>query len=161
MHLYKEFYVFKRLFFSNMKFFNFIFFYFFHLYYRKSKSFYSEKKIQYRFWNYKNSFYEFVYIVHYSHLLLSPPLEWHTTSWREVVPNNVSKSTHTPGWCGSVDWVLTCKPEGPRFDSQFRAHAWVAGQVPSRGPMRGNHTLTFLCLSFSLPSFLKVNKTFF
>ena len=32
------------------------------------------------------------------------------------------------------------------------AHAWVAGQVPSRGHMGGNHTLMFLSLSFSFPS---------
>ena len=32
-----------------------------------------------------------------------------------------------------------------------RAHAWVVGQVLSRGRMRGNHTLVFLSLSFSLP----------
>ena len=29
---------------------------------------------------------------------------------------------------------------------------WFAGQVPSRGCTRGNHTLMFLSLSFSLPS---------
>ena len=33
-----------------------------------------------------------------------------------------------------------------------RAHAWVAGQVPSGGRVRGNYTLMFLSLSFSLPS---------
>ena len=33
-----------------------------------------------------------------------------------------------------------------------RAHTWVAGQVPSGGHVRGNHTLMFLSLSFSLPS---------
>ena len=35
---------------------------------------------------------------------------------------------------------------------------WVAGQVPSGGHMRGNHTLMFLSLSFSLPSPLSKNK---
>ena len=39
-----------------------------------------------------------------------------------------------------------------------RAHAWVAGQVPSGGHMRGNHTLIFLSLSFFLPSPLSKNK---
>ena len=39
-----------------------------------------------------------------------------------------------------------------------RAHAWVAGQVPSGGHMRGNHTLIFLSLSPSLPLSLKINK---
>ena len=33
-----------------------------------------------------------------------------------------------------------------------KAHAWVPGQVPSRGRTRGNHTLVILSLSFSLPS---------
>ena len=36
-----------------------------------------------------------------------------------------------------------------------RAHAWVVGQVPSRGRARGNHTLMFLSLSFSLPPLSK------
>ena len=40
-----------------------------------------------------------------------------------------------------------------------RAHAWVVGQVPSGGCMRGNHTFLFLSFSFSLPSFsLKIKK---
>ena len=37
------------------------------------------------------------------------------------------------------------------------AHAWVAGQVPSWGHMRGNYTLVFLSLSFSLHSPLSRN----
>ena len=56
-----------------------------------------------------------------------------------------------PGWCGSVDWVPACKPKGWWFDSQSRAHAWVAGQAPSRGCMKGNYTVMFLSLSPSLP----------
>ena len=39
-----------------------------------------------------------------------------------------------------------------------RVYAWVAGQVPSGGHMRGNHTLMFLSLFFSLPSPLSKNK---
>ena len=38
------------------------------------------------------------------------------------------------------------------------AHAQVVGQVPSGGCTRGNHTLTFLSLSLSLPSPLSKNK---
>ena len=38
------------------------------------------------------------------------------------------------------------------------AHAWVVGQVPGGGCRRGNHTLMFLSLSFSLPSPLSKNK---
>ena len=54
-------------------------------------------------------------------------------------------------WCGLVDWMPACESKGRRFDFQSRAHAWVAGQVPSEGCARGNHTLMFLSL-FSLPS---------
>ena len=43
------------------------------------------------------------------------------------------------------------------FDSQS-AHTCVVGQIPSRGHMRGNHTLIFLSLSSSLPLSLKINK---
>ena len=39
-----------------------------------------------------------------------------------------------------------------------REHAWVVGQVPSVGYERGNHTLMFLSLSFSLPSAFSKNK---
>ena len=62
------------------------------------------------------------------------------------------ENINSPGWCGSVDCLKACNPKGHWFDSQSRAHAWVAGQVPSRGRTRGNHTLLFLSLSFSIPS---------
>ena len=39
-----------------------------------------------------------------------------------------------------------------------RAYAWVVGQIPSWGHVRGNHTLVFLSLSFSLPSPLSKDK---
>ena len=39
-----------------------------------------------------------------------------------------------------------------------RAHAWVAGQVPGRGRVRGNYTLKLLPLSFFLLSPLYKNK---
>ena len=50
-----------------------------------------------------------------------------------------------------------------RLSVQFpvRAQAWVVGQVPSWWHMRGNHTLIFFSLSFSLPApplCLKINK---
>ena len=47
--------------------------------------------------------------------------------------------------------ALACEPKSRWFDSQSTARAWVAGQVPSMGHMRGNRTLVFLS-SFSLPS---------
>ena len=42
--------------------------------------------------------------------------------------------------------------------TKVRAHAWVGGQVPSRGCVKGNHTLMILSHSFSLPSPLPKNK---
>ena len=42
--------------------------------------------------------------------------------------------------------------------SVVQAHAWVAGQVPSRGRARGNHTLIFLSLCFSFLSPVSKNK---
>ena len=41
---------------------------------------------------------------------------------------------------------------------QVRAHAWVAGQVPSEGRARGSHPLLFLSLSLSFPLCLKKKK---
>ena len=58
-----------------------------------------------------------------------------------------------------AQWIL-CQPENQRVSGSIpvRSYAWVAGQVPSRGRARGNHTLMFLSLSFSLPSLLSKNK---
>ena len=78
------------------------------------------------------------------------------------LPSPLSKSNKIKnislGCCGSVDWVPTCEPKGCWFNTQSRAHAWVVGQVPSRGCARGNHTLMFFssCLPPSLP--LSKNK---
>ena len=44
------------------------------------------------------------------------------------------------------------RTKGPPVRFPVRAHAWVACQVPSEVHSRGNHTLMFLSLSFSLPS---------
>ena len=61
---------------------------------------------------------------------------------------------------GVAQWIgcrLQTKGSPVRFP--VWAHAWVAGQVPNGGHIRGNHTLMFLSLSFSLPSpSLKINK---
>ena len=38
-----------------------------------------------------------------------------------------------------------------------KAYAWVVGQVPSRGHVRGNHTLMFPFLFPALPLSLKIN----
>ena len=60
---------------------------------------------------------------------------------------------------GVTQWIerrLQTKGSPVRFP--VRAHACVVGQVPSWGHMRGNHTLMFLSLSFSLLSPLSKNE---
>ena len=57
-------------------------------------------------------------------------------------------------WLSGLSVGLRTKGLSVRFP--VRAHAWVADQVPSRGCMKGKHTLMFL--SFSLPSPLSKNK---
>ena len=60
-------------------------------------------------------------------------------------------------WLSGLSAGLQTKGLPVRFP--VRAHAWVAGQVPSRGRMRGNHTSMFLpSRSPSLPLSLKINK---
>ena len=61
-------------------------------------------------------------------------------------------------WLVWLSGLSTGKPKGHSFNS-VRAHAWVVGQVPSRGRRRGNHTLMFLSLLSPL-SKNKVNKIF-
>ena len=85
-----------------------------------------------------------------------------------------------PGWSFPISWILNflshyvlsmmllnkiCWPwlvwlsglsaslwtKGSPVWFLVRAHAWVIGQVPSRGHARGNHTLMFLSLSFYIP----------
>ena len=48
-------------------------------------------------------------------------------------------------------WLSGWSAKGSPVQFTVRAHTWVAGQVPNRGSLRGNHTLMFLSLSFSLP----------
>ena len=59
-------------------------------------------------------------------------------------------------WLSGLSTSLQTKGSPVQF--LVRAHAWVEGQVPSGSHVRGNHTLTFLSLSFSLPSPLSKNK---
>ena len=55
-------------------------------------------------------------------------------------------------WLSGLSAGLRTK--GPPVQFPVRAHAWVVGQVPTRGLTRGNHTLMFLP---PFPS-LKINK---
>ena len=61
-----------------------------------------------------------------------------------------------PGWCGSVDWVLACKPKGVQFDSQ-------SGHMPglwARSPVGGTwEATTHWCFSPTLyPPFPSLKK---
>ena len=53
------------------------------------------------------------------------------------------------------------RSKGSQIRFPVRAHVWVAGQVPGRGYVRGNHTLMLLSVSLFLPLCLKINKIFF
>ena len=61
-------------------------------------------------------------------------------------------------WLSGLSAGLWTKRSPVRFP--LKAHVWVAGQVPSRGHARGNITLMFLSLSFSLLSLLSKNNFF-
>ena len=50
------------------------------------------------------------------------------------------------------------RTKGSSVGFPVRTHAWDAGQVPSGGHVRDNHTLMFLSFSFSLPFLLSKNK---
>ena len=82
------------------------------------------------------------------------PLHW--ISDYSSFPNYFSSSIKTRYvlpwlvWLSGLSASLQTKVSPVQFP--VRAHAWVAGQVPSRGRTRGNHTLMFVSLSFSLPS---------
>ena len=57
-----------------------------------------------------------------------------------------------------AQWI-ECWPANLRVAGWIpRAHDWVAGQVPSRGHTRGNHTLMFLS-SFSHPSLFSLYQS--
>ena len=78
--------------------------------------------------------------------LLHKPLDVH----QELV--------YSPGWRGSVDWALVWEPKGHWFDSQSGHMPGLQAKSSVWELMRGNHTLMFLSLSFSLLSPLSKNK---
>ena len=69
---------------------------------------------------------------------------------------NIYKALSWLVWLSGLSAGLRTKESPVWFP--VRAHAWVAGQVPSRGCVRGNHTLMFLTFSFFLLPSLKINK---
>ena len=61
-----------------------------------------------------------------------------------------------PVWLSGLNAGLRSK--GLMVQFSVRAHAWVAGQLPSMRRERGHHTLMFLSLSFFPTSPLSKNK---
>ena len=65
----------------------------------------------------------------------------------------------SPGWCGSVDWVLAWEPKGRWFDSRPGHMSGLRARSPVVG---ARETTTQQCfspfLSPSLPLSLKINK---
>ena len=59
-------------------------------------------------------------------------------------------------WLSGLSSSLQTK--GSPVQLPVRAHAWVTGQVSNKEHMRGNRTLMFLSLSFSLPTLSKIIK---
>ena len=71
------------------------------------------------------------------------------------------KNTERRALAGVAQWT-ECQPVNQRVTRHMpwfpvRAHAWVAGQFPGWGCVRG-HTLMFLFLSFSIPFPFSKNK---
>ena len=70
---------------------------------------------------------------------------------------------NSPGWCGSVGWVLACKTKGGRFDFHSGHVPGLRARSPFGCVWEANdwcisRTLMFLSLSFSLLFPLSKNK---
>ena len=81
--------------------------------------------------------------VHWKHSKPSP-------GWgRQLSP--LEKECPSPGWCGSVHWVLACEPEGCWFDSQTRHKPGLYTRSPVGGLWEAtSHWCFFPSLSPSL-----------
>ena len=85
---------------------------------------------------------------------------------KKVKYSNLPFTDHgmCPGWCGSVNWVLTCGWKGHRFNSQSGHMPELQAETPAGVNERQliNVSLTQWCfspsLSPSLPFSLKINK---
>ena len=75
------------------------------------------------------------------------------TTWDKTLKNEQSHS-----WLVYLSGLSAgLQTKGSLVWFPVRAHAWVLGQVPSRGCTRESHTLMFLSLSPSLLFSLKIN----
>ena len=68
------------------------------------------------------------------------------------------KTTMSPGWYGSADWVPACKLRGCCFNSQSGHMPWLQARFPVGLCEKQPHIHVSLILSPSLPLCLKLNK---
>ena len=79
--------------------------------------------------------------------------------WQKKIQEESQHLKDTTSPDGVCHWIECLWTKGFWVRFPVRAHAWLAGQAPSRGRRRGNHTLLFLSFSFSLPFPLsKINR---
>ena len=75
------------------------------------------------------------------------------TGFSAVWPTHPSTNKNDIALAGVAQWIEHWSAiQRVTGSIPSQAHAWVAGRVPGRGHARGDHTLMFLSLSFSLPS---------
>ena len=58
------------------------------------------------------------------------------------------KDTTSPGWCGSVDWVLACETKGHQFDFQSEHVPGLWARSPAGGELEA--TIHWYFFPFSL-----------
>ena len=90
------------------------------------------------------------------------------TSLKHLKNGKYKSIIFCPGWCGSVNRVPACEPEGHQFNSQSGHMPGLQTTSPVGGVQETTDqcisgTSMFLSLSFSFPSPLsqKINKIFF
>ena len=121
------------------------------------KSMYNDhvNSFQGSFGNLSFSIYLYTHTLTHTHKHTQYKFEHQNCSWR--IQFLQKSHDHTPGWCGSVDWTLSCETKGCWFDSQ-------SGHMPglqSRSPVEGTEeATTHWCFPspFSLPSPSSKNK---
>ena len=67
----------------------------------------------------------------------------------------IKRTKLCPGWCGSVDWVPTCEPQGHWFDSQSEHMPGLQARCPVGGAQK---TSTHWYFSPSLSPSLSLSK---
>ena len=95
----------------------------------------------------------FIHIYIYSQFLLDfITAEFYYLRTVYYSEKDIKTSTEQSWLVGLSGFSASLRTKGLLVQFPVRAHSWVAGQDPSRGHARGNHTLMFLFLTFSHPS---------